>query len=265
MTKIKDLETLMKHVDTVVDKFRKQHMLFRASQRTLLGDTEYDSRYGKYDTVLKKMPDMRYTPKPGGKLSEMGEATEDTKDSDIGSELLVLQTQHEQLKTELKNMQEKHDAELAESQFTSAYNDATNKGQVKPLFQNSRKMLKPESTLTTPTGGILKDTKNETPKVCFGDFWMGTCSRPKCEYCGANAVSNGRKYWDHAMKQLISHKYKSYKDVVIWTKDGKVIKPELVKDRERGVQATINQVDFTDEDEYFPKEQEGVDSEDLGT
>ncbi len=141
--------------------------------------TEYDSRYGKYDTVLKKMPDMRYTPKPGGKLSEMGEVTEGTKESDIGSELLVLQTQHEQLKAELKNMQEKHEAELAESQFISAYNDATNKGQVKPLFQNSRKMLKPESTLTTPTGGILKDTKTETPKVCFGDFWMGTCSRPK--------------------------------------------------------------------------------------
>ena len=99
MTKIKDLETLMKHVDTVIDKFRKKHMLFRASQRTLLRDTEYDSRYGKYDTVLKKMPDMRHTPKPGGKLSEMGEVIEDAKDSNVGSELLVLQTQHDQLKT----------------------------------------------------------------------------------------------------------------------------------------------------------------------
>ena len=53
MMKVKDLETLMNHVDTVIDKFRKQHMLFRASQRTLLGNTEYDTRYGKYDTVLK--------------------------------------------------------------------------------------------------------------------------------------------------------------------------------------------------------------------
>ena len=122
---------------------------------------------------------------------------------------------HEQLKTEFKVMQEKHEVELAESQFMLAYNDSASKGQVKPLFQNNRKMLKPESTLTTPTGGITKDLKNEPPKVCFGDFWMGTCSRPKCEYCGANAVSSGRKYWDHAMKQLISHKYKSYKDVIV--------------------------------------------------
>ena len=96
---------------------------------------------------------------------------------------------------------------------------------------------------------------------------MGTCSRPKCEYCGANAVSNGRKYWDHAMKQLISHKYKSYKDVIVWTKDGKVIKPELVKDRERSVQATMHQVAFSDEEEHFPgdKEEEGDEEYDLGT
>jgi hypothetical protein len=215
MMKVKDLETLMNHVDTVVDKFRKQYMLFRASQRTLLGDTEYDTRYGKYDTVLKKMPDMRYTPKPGGKLSEMGKVSGDDEISKEGKSLSILQKQHEQLKTEFKVMQEKHEVELAESQFMLAYNDSASKGQVKPLFPNNRKMLKPESTLTTPTGGITKDLKNEPPKVCFGDFWMGTCSRPKCEYCGANAVSSGRKYWDHAMKQLISHKYKSYKDVIV--------------------------------------------------
>jgi hypothetical protein len=264
MMKVKDLETLMNHVDTVVDKFRKQHMLFRASQRTLLGDTEYDTRYGKYDTVLKKMPDMRYTPKAGGKLSELGEVTEA---SNVGDVLANLQTQHEQLKVELKTMQEKHELELAESQFMLAYNDTVNKGQTKPLFTNNRKTLKPESTLTTPTGGTIKEVKNEPPKVCFGDFWMGTCSRPKCEYCGANAVSNGRKYWDHAMKQLISHKYKSYKDVIVWTKDGKVIKPELVKDRERGVQATMHQVAFSDEEEHFPgdKEEEEDEEYDLGT
>ena len=164
-------------------------------------------------------------------------------------------------------MQEKHEEELTEAQFIQAYNETTNKGPVKPLFQNNRRLLKPESTLTTPTGGILKDTKNETPKVCFGDFWVGACSRPKCEYCGANAVSNGRKYWDHAMKQLISHKYKSYKDVIICTKDGKVIKPELAKERDRSVQATIQQVDFAEEDEYFPKGKDENDSEeeDLGT
>ena len=96
--------------------------------------------------------------------------------------------------------------------------------------------------------------KSEPPKVCFGDFWRGICSRFKCEYCGADAVSNDRKYWDHVMKQLISHKYKSYKDVIVWTKDGKVIKPELVKDRDRSVQAAIRQVDFSDEDEYNPGE-----------
>jgi hypothetical protein len=95
MMKVGDLETLMNHVDTIVDKFRKQHMLFRASQRTLLGDTEYDTRYGKYDTVLKKMPDMRYTPKADGKLSELGEVTEA---SNVGDVLANLQTQHEQLK-----------------------------------------------------------------------------------------------------------------------------------------------------------------------
>jgi hypothetical protein len=264
MMKVKDLEILMNHVDTVVDKFRKQHMLFRASQRTLLGDTEYDTRYGKYDTVLKKMPDMRYTPKASGKLSELGEVTEA---SNVGDVLANLQTQHEQLKAELKTMQEKHDVELAESQFMLAYNDTVNKGQIKPLFTNNRKTLKPESTLTTPTGGAIKEVKNEPPKVCFGDFWMGTFSRPKCEYCGANAVSNGRKYWDHAMKQLISHKYKSYKDVIVWTKDEKVIKPELVKDRDRGVQATMHQVAFSDEEEHFPgdKEEEEDEEYDLGT
>ena len=68
------------------------------------------------------------------------------------------------------------------------------------------------------------------------------------------------------MKQLISHKYKSYKDVIVWTKDGKVIKPELAKDLDRGVQATMQQVDFTDDDEYFPKGKDGNDSEeDLST
>ena len=110
------------------------------------------------------------------------------------SELSALQTQYETLKSELKTIQEKHEEELTEAQFIRAYNETTNKGPVKPLFQNNRRLLKPESTLTTPTGGIVKDTKNETPKVCFGDFWVGACSRPKCEYCGANAVSNGRKY-----------------------------------------------------------------------
>ena len=54
------------------------------------------------------------------------------------------------------------------------------------------------------------------------------------------------------MKQHISQKYKSYKDMIVWTKDGKVIKPELVKDRDRSVQAAIRQVDFSDKDEYFP-------------
>jgi len=111
MMKVKDLETLMNHVDTVVDKFRKQHMLFRASQRTLLGDTEYDTRYGKYDTVLKKIPDMRYTPKPGGKLSEIGEVSGEDEISKEGKSLSILQKQHEQLKTEFKVMQEKHEVE----------------------------------------------------------------------------------------------------------------------------------------------------------
>ena len=115
MMKVKDLETLMNHVDTVVDKFRKQHILFRASQRTLLGDTEYDTRYGKYDTVLKKMPDIRFTPKSGGKLSEMCEVAGDDEISKEGKALSVLQIQHEQLKAELKVMQEKHEVELAES------------------------------------------------------------------------------------------------------------------------------------------------------
>ena len=126
--KVKDLETLMNHVDTVIDKFRKQHMLFRASQRTLLGDTEYDTRYGKYDTVLKKMPDMRYTPKPGGKLSEMGEVSGEDKITKESKALSVLQTQHKQLKAELKVIQEKHEVKLAESHFMLAYNVSGNKG-----------------------------------------------------------------------------------------------------------------------------------------
>ena len=68
------------------------------------------------------------------------------------------------------------------------------------------------------------------------------------------------------MKQLISHKYKSYKDVIVWTKDGKVIKPELVKDRDRSVQAAIHQVDSSDVDEYFPGiKVEKDEDEDLGT
>ena len=119
------------------------------------------------------MPDMRYTPKAGGKLSELGEVTEASNVSDV---LANLQTQHEQLKAELKTMQEKHELELAESQFMLAYNDTVNKGQTKPLFTNNRKTLKPESTLSTPTGGTIKEVKNEPPKICFGDFWMGTCS-----------------------------------------------------------------------------------------
>ena len=164
---------------------------------------------------------MRYTPKPGGTLSEFGDVTEGTRMDGAGSELAVLQLQHEQLKTELKTMQAKHDA---------------------------------GHMVTTPVGGILRDSLNETPKVCFGDFWIGTCSRPKCEYCGANALSNGTKYWEHAMKQLISHKYKSCKDVVVWIKDGKVIKPGLVEDRDRRMQATMQQVGFADE--YFPGETE---------
>ena len=55
--------------------------------------------------------------------------------------------------------------------------------------------------------------------------------------------------------------------MIVWTKDGKVIKPELVKERDRGVQATMHQVTFSDEDEHFPgeKEEEEDDEYDLGT
>jgi len=50
------------------------------------------------------MPDMRYTPKPGGKLPEFGEVTGDGETSNTGDVLSVLQTQNEQLKAKLKTI-----------------------------------------------------------------------------------------------------------------------------------------------------------------
>ena len=68
-------------------------------------------------------------------------------------------------------------------------------------------------------------------------------------------------------KQLVSQKFKSYtEDVIAWTKNDKAFKPEFVKKRERNIRATIQQSDFSEDDEYFSEddEREGSD-EDMST
>ena len=67
-------------------------------------------------------------------------------------------------------------------------------------------------------------------------------------------------------KQLMSQKCKTHTDVRVWTKNDNIVIPELVNRQERNIQATEHQSRFSEEDTYFPEDNNREDeSEEIGT
>jgi hypothetical protein len=90
-----------------------------------------------------------------------------------------------------------------------------NKPPVRPLFPGKKNVT---SNKDTSKPVVSTSPNPEMPRVCFGDFWMGKCSKAKCDYCGANAAENGRKYWEYVVPLICNHRYKPRGHTVLWTK-----------------------------------------------
>ena len=203
---IKTIDDLMICTDHIVLGAYERHLERRQDDNWMMDEADYEAEYGDWEYTGKSK--KLYNDKSNERSKPAASPIYDT-DNDSHQSTPV----HEN-----RNLSNDSDTEAPPpakgvSFQLSAFDG--NKPPTKPLFPGKKSPFVNKDS-SRPNSGATNNP--DMPRVCFGDFWMGKCSKVKCDYCGTNAEKNGRKYWEYVVPLICNHRYKPRGHTVLWTK-----------------------------------------------
>jgi hypothetical protein len=221
--KVRNIEDLMVYVDSLIEGAHRRHRETRKDNMWIMNESDYESKYGTSELA----PRVRRS----------------VSDKPTQSNIYPIDSSEDEY--EELNQKDVYQHMEEELQVAEGY---------KPLFPNKgkpgtptpyRHPLKPDGSTPKPQGGD-RQVQPDIPRVCFGDFWGGKCTKQKCEFCGPNSIELGRKYWAYIVPLLVVHRYKPYGSMLTYTKGAALQKPAgVLPNRD----PKANKLDRLDEEE----------------
>jgi hypothetical protein len=233
----KNIMELMDVTDTAIAHVQKQHDMIKRTNRALLGEDKYESKYGKFDrSVVPKKPyasskDRKPSVDTYSRQNDEDDVVDHYYDPDDSSSdeeefpYVAVEELDEQYQGDETMEPTNSLVKVEGTTHKPLFPKRDNKDRGKPFKPNSQ--LKPDAGLKKPPieerkplivdgkyKGILVP-RDEFPRCCWDMYFNATCKYgPKCIYCAPEGEIDKelRRLWVAVTHIQISHRARTMKD-----------------------------------------------------